>query len=54
MDDTTFASCGADRLVHIMRLGNPEPLRTLEYVNISYANAEVHINFRQTGGTQMK
>lgn len=30
LDDNTFASCGTDKLVHIMQIGNPNPLRTFE------------------------
>lgn len=27
-DDTTFASCGADKLIQIMRVGIRDPLQT--------------------------
>ncbi|TDL28350.1 WD40 repeat-like protein [Rickenella mellea] len=30
LDDSTFASCGADRLIHIMQLGNPSPIKTFD------------------------
>ncbi|KAH8110643.1 WD40 repeat-like protein [Phellopilus nigrolimitatus] len=30
LDDDTFASCGADKCIHIMRIGIPNPLRTFE------------------------
>lgn len=29
IDDETFTSCGADKLVHIMKVGQPQPIRTL-------------------------
>ncbi|KAI5122354.1 hypothetical protein M0805_004112 [Coniferiporia weirii] len=30
LDDSIFASCGADKLIHIMQIENPNPLRTFE------------------------
>ena len=32
LNDYAFASAGADKVVHIMQLGNPDPLRTYKYV----------------------
>jgi transducin (beta)-like 1 len=34
LDDNTFASCGADSIIHIMKVDESKPIRTLVYVSI--------------------
>jgi transducin (beta)-like 1 len=33
LDDNTFASCGADSIIHIMKVDDSKPIRTLSYVS---------------------
>lgn len=38
IDDNTFATCGADKIINIMRIGTHEPLLTLEYASLATSN----------------
>jgi hypothetical protein len=32
LNDTTFTSCGADQVIHVMRIDADEPIKTYTYV----------------------
>jgi len=54
LDDTTFASCSADMNIHIMKVNESKPIKTLTYVLVFYKLLVCLPNLLFTAATRMR